>query len=389
MAQREGQQVEARRCRSSAPAARGRWPWPWRARPACPVNRPGPDVDGDDADLVERDVGLAADELDGRGQRLGVAPAPADLERAPSTPSWPPMAQPTCSVAVSMPRISMRHGLRRAGARRGAAASARARQTRADRRATLDGRGRRRPSPKRRGAPRGRSRGQADGDDVAPLDEGDAVRRRAARRGRGRPPRPSARGGRRRRGARGRRPAYVVHEGERRAGDRLGRRRAPAAKPWANAVLPAPRSPTSRMRSPARARARPGRRRPPWCSSTEVVRSAMVTAASRPGLGQRQLGPHEVGPHLGQRLGAAPQRGRRVQRGDEHAVGERVERPRSLVMPSVVSSSHCAANRPRVTTTAGRIRSSCCVQVRAGRPRSRRASGRGCPGGRHFTTLAM
>ena len=40
-----------------------------------PVNRPGPDVDGDQPELVEPDVGLVADELDGRRQRLGVATA--------------------------------------------------------------------------------------------------------------------------------------------------------------------------------------------------------------------------------------------------------------------------------------------------------------------------
>src|SRR5262249_46155012 len=35
------------------------------------------------------------------------------------------------------------------------------------------------------------------------------------------------------------------------------------------------------------------------------------------------------------------------------------ERPRSLVMPVVVSSSHWAAKRPSVITTAGRMMSSC------------------------------
>ena len=39
---------------------------------------------------------------------------------------------------------------------------------------------------------------------------------------------------------------------------------------------------------------------------------------------ERLLGPHEVGPHLGQRLAAAPQDVGRVQRRDQHAVAERV-----------------------------------------------------------------
>ena len=48
---------------------------------AHPGEQPGPDVDGDQPDLVELDVGLAADELDRRRQGLGVAPAARDLEQ--------------------------------------------------------------------------------------------------------------------------------------------------------------------------------------------------------------------------------------------------------------------------------------------------------------------
>ena len=41
----------------------------------------GADVDGHETDLVEADVGLGTDELDRRGERLGVAPATRDLEQ--------------------------------------------------------------------------------------------------------------------------------------------------------------------------------------------------------------------------------------------------------------------------------------------------------------------
>ena len=44
--------------------------------------QPRPDVDGDQADLVELDVGLGADELDRRRERLGVAPAAATSNSA-------------------------------------------------------------------------------------------------------------------------------------------------------------------------------------------------------------------------------------------------------------------------------------------------------------------
>ena len=48
---------------------------------AHPGEQAGSDVDGDEAELVEPDVGLGADEVDGRGDDLGVAPATPDLEQ--------------------------------------------------------------------------------------------------------------------------------------------------------------------------------------------------------------------------------------------------------------------------------------------------------------------
>ena len=137
-------------------------------------------------------------------------------------------------------------------------------------------------------------------------------------------PRPSAPGGTRRRGAcaggQGTCVASVNVGLVTGSVDAEGPRRSPAR----TSVLPAPRSPTSSSRSPARtcsattAGQRLRRRRRRRCAARTVMR------VDAPAVGQRQLGPHEVGPHLGQRRGPAPQRRRRVQRRDEHAVGERV-----------------------------------------------------------------
>ena len=73
---------------------------------AHPGEQPRADVDGDHADLVELDVGLSAHELDRRHECLGVAATAWSTSKSPITPSWPPMATLTRSVAVSMPRIS-------------------------------------------------------------------------------------------------------------------------------------------------------------------------------------------------------------------------------------------------------------------------------------------
>ena len=76
---------------------------------------------------------------------------------------------------------------------------------------------------------------------------------------------------------------------------------------------------------------------------------------------ERLLGPDEVGPHLRQRLAAAPQHRRRDgTSGSSTPSPVRIARPRSLVMPSFVSSSSLVAKLPRVTTTLGSMRSSCC-----------------------------
>src|SRR5688572_10613825 len=48
---------------------------------------------------------------------------------------------------------------------------------------------------------------------------------------------------------------------------------------------------------------------------------------------QRFLHPDEIGPHLGHRLATTPQHRRRMERGDEHAVAERVAPPPQLGDP--------------------------------------------------------
>src|SRR5262249_9790076 len=63
-------------------------------------------------------------------------------------------------------------------------------------------------------------------------------------------------------------------------------------------------------------------------------------------------------------------------------------RPRSFVMPSLVSSSSLVAKFPRVTTTAGSMKPS--WPSRSGRHASiSSGSGSRLPGGRHLTTFAM
>ena len=93
---------------------------------------------------------------------------------------------------------------------------------------------------------------------------------------------------------------------------------------------------------------------------------------------ERLLGPHEVGPHLGQRLAAAPQRVRPGGASGSARRRGRVARPRSLVMPSLVSSSSCAGELARASRRpSGAMRSSCCS--RYGRQASiSSGSGRGC-----------
>ena len=143
-----------------------------------------------------------------------MAPAAAD-SKSPRTPSCPPMAQPTCCVADSMPRISTstpRHARTRPRApglaTHGSRARARA-SVPTDRGPTARSCTRRSssPSPKRQphlevvgGQRRRRWR--------RPTRSASRRRRRAARRGRGRPPRPGAPGGRRRGGGCGSLPSY-------------------------------------------------------------------------------------------------------------------------------------------------------------------------------------
>ena len=77
---REGQQVERRDADHRHPQRLGQ-----RLAGGQPDAHAGEqartDVDGDEADLVEPDVGLGADELDGRREDLGVAPAAGHLEQ--------------------------------------------------------------------------------------------------------------------------------------------------------------------------------------------------------------------------------------------------------------------------------------------------------------------
>ena len=144
-----------------------------------PVNRPGPEVDGDArrSPPARRRAWRQMNSIAGASDSAWRLPR-AECDDA-STPSCPPMAQPTCAVAVSMPRIST--------VRPTAAASARP----APRSPGRPARGRRRRSSERavvvavaeaRAAPRG-SRRAATGTIASPHSmTRHARRRRASRR---------------------------------------------------------------------------------------------------------------------------------------------------------------------------------------------------------------
>ena len=247
--------------------------------------QPGPDVDGDRADLAQLDLGLPADELDRRRERLGVAPAPGRRGTRPGRPrgrrgrSRPAASPSRCPrISTSRPRHCDRPAGQGAGAGRPTAAASRAPTGR------MAHAGRRRPAPKSSRTSR-KSAGSAGRIGVAPLDAGR------------RPPSSSmlgeaqvddllqaGRAGRRRAWSSGQ-PALVgADEGEGRAGDLLVTPR-PRAKPWANTVLPVPRSPASTMMSPGLARAATAPRQVARASSAERGARRLDHASLRPARG--------------------------------------------------------------------------------------------------------
>ena len=152
---------------------------------------------------VSVDAGLAADELRWPGVSvLGVARAP---RRRASRPARPRGRRWRSSPAGGGLDAEDQHGRHRAQSRPAHGAS-RARSRGAERGPTR--RADRRSSSRSRSSSPSPGRGglevvgrQRRDDGVAPLDERDAARRRAARPARGRAPRPAARGGTRRGGA--------------------------------------------------------------------------------------------------------------------------------------------------------------------------------------------
>ncbi len=81
VAQRQGQQVEARHRDHRHAQRMGHRLGRGDAHPHA-GEEPGAGIDGDGADLVQCDVGLPAQELDGGGQQLGVAAPAGHLEQA-------------------------------------------------------------------------------------------------------------------------------------------------------------------------------------------------------------------------------------------------------------------------------------------------------------------
>src|SRR3954454_7032708 len=84
----------------------------------------------------------------------------------------------------------------------------------------------------------------------------------------------------------------------------------PAANPWANAVLPVPRSPASTSRSPGAARPAISAARARG-SLTDPGAPLITAGPPRSGAvrchGEVLLGPDQVGPHLGGQVAGAPQ----------------------------------------------------------------------------------
>ena len=237
-------------------------------------------------------------------------PAPAsrrDAGRGPtrtsaSTPSWPPMAHADLLRSPSRCRGSARQRLQR-GRGRGAGAPAHARpdhrpdgaQRRSTRSSSLVAEARAAPRGSRRAARAAIASPHSMS--VTPPSSSSSARPRSSDLA------AAARGGRRRRGAARRRPVVRAGQRERRAGDRLGRRRAPRPKPWANAVLPGaelageqdevagPRE-LGQRRRPARLRvvdrrrcaARPSRGRRSGAASASLARtkSARICASGSP-----------------------------------------------------------------------------------------------------------
>ena len=195
-----------------------------------PLNRPGPDVDGDGADLVELDPGLAAHELDGRGRgsrrgagpgRRGTRPARPRGRRWRSPPGrWPSRCRG--SACGSAPRSRRRGPAARppGGGPRPRAATT-GRRDRERQHALVVGLARRPAAPpgSRRAGPGATTSPHSMSVTAALVEQlGDA---------RGRPAPACGRGGRRRGGASGSRPVVGADQDEGRAGDRLGDAQAP------------------------------------------------------------------------------------------------------------------------------------------------------------------
>ena len=71
-----------------------------------PVNRPGPTSTAT-TEISSRSISAVWHVNSMAGVSVSAWRRPRATSNNASTPSWPPMAQPTCAVAVSIPRISI------------------------------------------------------------------------------------------------------------------------------------------------------------------------------------------------------------------------------------------------------------------------------------------
>ena len=149
-----------------------------------------------------------------------------------------------------------------------------------------------------------------------------------------------------------------------------------APKPWANAVLPAPRSPASRMTSPGR-RQWPGRRPGAGCRRPTWAQTAISVTGRLPAAGTCLARTRSA--RICAAAAAATQHVRRVQGRHELPVAEGVHRPPQL-RDAVGGAEQQAGRHVAEGHDDRRVDElELAVEVAATRRRSRRAGGRGCP----------
>ena len=391
MAQRVREQIEARD-RDHRDAQRLREHLRGRHADAQPGEHARADADRDRRHAASSvDAELLAAARDRGRERLGVARragvgGAAELDPAEHARASVASTTPTRRVAVSMPRSSISRAARSRERALERVAPARASAARGTTSSSTRSVSARRPGSIRTTRCVG---GQRLRDQRRPTRRPSRRRRRPAPRSRGRRAPGSGRAGTRRRARRGTRPSYsctIVNVGLVTGSVDAERR---ARGPCANVVLPAPRSPASTTRSPARScdpSAAPTASRLVARRSSSAPASSCCRATSarftctKSARDSASALPPERSTADGCNVG--------ISTASWPGARERELLPRSFVMPSLVSSSSLVAKLPSVTITRGRISASWRSSHGAHASISSGCGSR-LPGGRHFTTFAM